>query len=102
MITKNVKFNANPIVTRPGLNNFIVKESYNVVNADQSLREIPIPDIQPTLPLPKFGFVENAERINGRLAMIFFIAIFIVEAIAGQGILELLGIQTGKGIDIGF
>merc|ERR1711918_269745 len=80
----------------------IANESYYVVNAVEPLREIPIPNTQPTLPMPKFGFVENAERINGRFAMLFFIAIFIIEAITDKGILELIGIQTGKGIDIGF
>jgi len=69
------------------------------------------------------GFVDNAEVINSRAAMIGFFALILLEAVrlrwrcaalvvaaltlrcrqvTNQGILELLGFETGKGIDIGF
>ena len=78
------------------------------------------------------GFVDNAEKINSRAAMIGFFGVIIVEAVrctrpapalraqgcaplrpsvlltrlaaqlAGKGLLELIGIETGNGIDIGF
>ena len=46
--------------------------------------------------------MDNAEVINSRAAMIGFFALILLEAVAGKGILELLGVETGNGIDIGF
>ena len=80
------------------------------------------------------GFVDQAETINSRAAMIGFFALLLVEAVrrgalsrnarlargsasrfrgltraarpplqvAGKGLLDLVGIETGNGIDIGF
>jgi hypothetical protein len=67
-----------------------------------SSNKILSPPIQPILYSPLCGFVENAERINGRSAMVFFIVVLIVEAIADKCFLELLGLQVGKGINVGF
>jgi len=41
----------------------------------------------------KFGFTNFAERWNGRLAMIGFVAAIAVEYATGQGILEQLGLM---------
>lgn len=60
------------------------------------------PPIEPDLPQPFFGFVKNAEILNSRAAMIGFFSLLFVEAIAGKGLLELVGIEVGNGIDIGF
>ena len=38
------------------------------------------------------GFVDNAEVMNSRAAMIGFFALILLEAVAGKGILELMGI----------
>ena len=43
-----------------------------------------------------------AEKINSRAAMIGFFSLLALEAIAGKGILELLGLTIGNGINIGF
>jgi len=59
------------------------------------------PPRSPVQPPPKFGFVENAEVLNSRAAMIGFFALLAVEAVAGKGLLELLGVTVGKGLDIG-
>jgi hypothetical protein len=53
------------------------------------------------VPPPKFGFVENAEVLNSRAAMIGFFALLLVEGIFGKGLLELIGVTVGKGLDIG-
>merc|ERR1712039_524799 len=58
------------------------------------------PNIQPNITTPLYGFVENAERINSRAAMIAFIFVILFEAIANKGLLELIGIQVGKGISL--
>ncbi|MBI1241106.1 chlorophyll a/b-binding protein [Umezakia ovalisporum] len=36
---------------------------------------------------PKVGFTEYAEKLNGRLAMIGFVALIAVEAITGNGLI---------------
>lgn len=42
---------------------------------------------------PKFGFTTSAENLNGRLAMIGFVAAIAVELISGQGVLHFLGLM---------
>lgn len=38
----------------------------------------------------RVGFTEYAEKLNGRLAMIGFVALIAVEAITGQGLISWL------------
>jgi len=52
----------------------------------------PEPTIIPTIPKPKYGFSDYAERLNGRAAMIGFIAVVAIEYFAGKGFLALFGI----------
>jgi len=60
------------------------------------------PNRFPDIPPPSFGFVENAERLNGRAAMIGFVGILIVELIANRGILQLAGFDVGSGLGFEF
>ena len=48
------------------------------------------------------GFVRNAELINSRAAMVGFFVLLIVEAIINEPFLKFIGIEVGKGINIGF
>lgn len=41
---------------------------------------------------PQFGFNSNAERLNGRLAMIGFVSLLALEVFTGQGV---VGFLTG-------
>ncbi|MBD1822170.1 hypothetical protein H6F51_06635 [Cyanobacteria bacterium FACHB-DQ100] len=50
------------------------------------------PTTTPKLENPKFGFNDYAERLNGRAAMIGFVATLIVEYVTGQGLLTWLGL----------
>lgn len=50
------------------------------------------PTVVPKLEEPKVGFSGYAERLNGRAAMIGFIAAIVVEYITGQGVLTWLGL----------
>ncbi|CAK9275620.1 unnamed protein product [Sphagnum jensenii] len=47
-----------------------------------------------------WGFTEDAEVWNSRAAMIGIFGIIAVEAIINEGILQLLGIEVGKGLDL--
>jgi hypothetical protein len=40
----------------------------------------------------KFGFTISAENLNGRLAMIGFVAALATELVTGQGVLHFFGI----------
>ena len=40
----------------------------------------------------KFGFTPSAENLNGRMAMIGFVAALITELVTGQGVLHFLGL----------
>ena len=40
----------------------------------------------------KFGFTSSAENLNGRMAMIGFVAAVITELVTGQGVLHFLGL----------
>ncbi len=49
--------------------------------------------IQPTVYIdstPRFGFTKYAEKLNGRLAMIGFVALVVVEVLTGKGLLRWL------------
>jgi Chlorophyll A-B binding protein len=41
----------------------------------------------------QFGFTPSAENLNGRLAMIGFIAAVVTELVTGQGTLHFLGLM---------
>ena len=40
----------------------------------------------------KFGFNPSAENLNGRMAMIGFVAAVVTELVTGQGVLHFLGL----------
>ncbi|EIE19161.1 hypothetical protein COCSUDRAFT_54758 [Coccomyxa subellipsoidea C-169] len=60
------------------------------------------PPVQPEVPPAKFGFVESAERLNSRAAMLGFFGILLVEALAGKGIFEMAGFTVGNGLGFEF
>jgi Chlorophyll A-B binding protein len=41
----------------------------------------------------KFGFTPSAENLNGRLAMMGFVAAVVTELVTGQGVLHFLGLM---------
>ncbi len=45
------------------------------------------PKITPQRRLPRYGFHKHTERFNGRLAMIGFIALILLEINLGHGVL---------------
>eukprot|EP00401_Gymnodinium_catenatum_P080394 CAMPEP_0117541058 /NCGR_PEP_ID=MMETSP0784-20121206/43822_1 /TAXON_ID=39447 /ORGANISM="" /LENGTH=141 /DNA_ID=CAMNT_0005337739 /DNA_START=62 /DNA_END=490 /DNA_ORIENTATION=- len=52
------------------------------------------PDEEPQRPAYWFGFVTFAEKFNGKAAMIGFVLLVLIEAITGQGFLNLIGFGT--------
>ncbi|HEY9663280.1 MAG TPA: chlorophyll a/b-binding protein [Allocoleopsis sp.] len=52
----------------------------------------PQPSTTPKFEEPKFGFSAYAERLNGRAAMIGFVAALAIEYFTGQGLLSWLGL----------
>ncbi|MEM9905043.1 MAG: hypothetical protein AAF921_08485 [Cyanobacteria bacterium P01_D01_bin.44] len=50
------------------------------------------PSTSPKLDRPKRGFTDYAERLNGRAAMIGFVALLAIEYLTGKGLLSWLGI----------
>ncbi len=45
-----------------------------------------------TTDIPSFGWSEYAERVNGRFAMIGFIAILLIETVSHSGFLQWAGL----------
>ncbi|MFP4133686.1 MAG: chlorophyll a/b-binding protein [Halothece sp.] len=50
------------------------------------------PSITPNTKEPTFGFNRYAERLNGRAAMVGFVALLLVEVLTGKGLLSWLGL----------
>jgi hypothetical protein len=51
------------------------------------------PTVKPVIERPKAGFNEYAERLNGRAAMVGFVAVVLIEAFTGQTFLTWLGLR---------
>jgi hypothetical protein len=50
------------------------------------------PTVTPTIARPKAGFTTYAEKLNGRAAMLGFVAIVAIEYLTGKGIMTWLGL----------
>ncbi|KAI3823522.1 hypothetical protein L1987_04961 [Smallanthus sonchifolius] len=61
---------------------------------------VELPKSQPKFQAPFLGFTKTAEIWNSRACMIGLIGTFIVELILNKGILEMIGVEIGKGLDI--
>ncbi|MFS7889896.1 hypothetical protein Hanom_Chr00s000005g01612361 [Helianthus anomalus] len=61
---------------------------------------VELPKSQPKFQAPFLGFTKTAEIWNSRACMIGLIGTFIVELILNKGILEIIGVEIGKGLDI--
>lgn len=59
-----------------------------------------VPKAEPKFKPAFLGFTKVAETWNSRACMIGLIGTFIVELIVGKGILQMIGLEIGKGLDI--
>ncbi|CAK8541709.1 unnamed protein product [Lathyrus sativus] len=62
--------------------------------------QVEFPKVQPQFKRPFLGFTKTAEIWNSRACMIGLIGTFIVELIINKGILEVIGVEIGKGLNI--
>lgn len=51
------------------------------------------PSVTPKLERPKKGFNDYAEQLNGRAAMVGFIALIALEYFTGQSLVSLIGLK---------
>ncbi|KAA3457865.1 hypothetical protein ERO13_A07G012100v2 [Gossypium hirsutum] len=61
---------------------------------------VEVPKVEPKFKAPFLGFTRTAEIWNSRACMIGIIGVFIVELIINKGILQTIGVDVGKGLDI--
>ncbi|RDX61539.1 Light-harvesting complex-like protein OHP1, chloroplastic [Mucuna pruriens] len=71
-----------------------------VVQAAKPPSGVEFPKVQPQFKPPFLGFTKTAEIWNSRACMIGIIGVFIVESIINGGILQLIGVDVGKGLNI--
>ncbi len=51
------------------------------------------PTVTPVIERPKAGFSDYAERLNGRAAMVGFVALVLLEVVTGQSLVTWLGLR---------
>ncbi|KAE8099348.1 hypothetical protein FH972_017338 [Carpinus fangiana] len=61
---------------------------------------VELPKVEPKFSAPFLGFTKTAETWNSRACMIGLIGTFIVELILNKGILQVIGVEIGKGLDL--
>ncbi|KAG0469320.1 hypothetical protein HPP92_018648 [Vanilla planifolia] len=61
---------------------------------------VEMPKVEPKLSEPFFGFTKTAETWNSRACMIGIIGTFIVELVSHKGILQMIGVEVGKGLNL--
>ncbi|KAK9290087.1 hypothetical protein L1049_008251 [Liquidambar formosana] len=61
---------------------------------------VEMPKVEPKFSAPFLGFTRTAEIWNSRACMIGLIGTFIVELIINKGILQVIGVDIGKGLDL--
>ncbi|PAN25179.1 hypothetical protein GQ55_4G295200 [Panicum hallii var. hallii] len=70
------------------------------VNAAKLPPGVEVPRLQPKLSEPFLGFTQTAEIWNSRACMMGLIGTFIVELVLNKGILQIIGVEVGKGLDL--
>ncbi|KAF5747568.1 putative OHP [Tripterygium wilfordii] len=76
------------------------KQGSFTVQAAKLPAGVELPKVQPKFDPPFLGFTKTAEIWNSRACMIGLIGTFIVELILNKGILQVIGVDIGKGLDL--
>ncbi|XP_010464572.1 PREDICTED: light-harvesting complex-like protein OHP1, chloroplastic [Camelina sativa] len=79
---------------------FSQKQSSLRVRAVKLPEGMIVPKKEPEFKPAFLGFTYTAEIWNSRACMIGLIGSYIVELILNKGILELIGVEIGKGLDL--
>ncbi|KAL1193860.1 Light-harvesting complex-like protein OHP1 [Cardamine amara subsp. amara] len=79
---------------------FSRKQSSLRVRAAKLPQGVILPKKEPEFKPAFLGFTYTAEIWNSRACMIGLIGSFIVELILNRGILQLIGVDVGKGLDL--
>ncbi|KAK8936290.1 hypothetical protein KSP39_PZI013406 [Platanthera zijinensis] len=61
---------------------------------------VEMPKVRPKLTEPFLGFTTTAEIWNSRASMIGIVGTFVVELIFHRGILQMIGVDVGKGLNL--
>ncbi|OAY41343.1 light-harvesting complex-like protein OHP1, chloroplastic [Manihot esculenta] len=70
------------------------------VRAAKVPASVELPKVEPKFQAPFLGFTRTAEIWNSRACMIGIMGTFIVEFILNKGILQVIGVEVGKGLDL--
>ncbi|WVZ05947.1 hypothetical protein V8G54_019293 [Vigna mungo] len=62
--------------------------------------QVEFPKVEPQFKPPFLGFTRTAEIWNSRACMIGIIGVFVVEFIINKGILQVIGVDVGKGLNL--
>ncbi|KFK38322.1 hypothetical protein AALP_AA3G098800 [Arabis alpina] len=79
---------------------FYKKQSSLRVRAAKLPQGVIVPKAEPKFEPAFLGFTYTAEIWNSRACMIGLIGTFIVELILNKGILQIIGVEVGKGLDL--
>ena len=85
MTTTTLRYNGRAFIYAPTNRVFRDAEGHANVYAKEPRMELAAPD-------SGWGFHERAEKLNGRLAIIGFVAAIATELISGDGLLQTLGL----------
>ncbi|KAF8408170.1 hypothetical protein HHK36_007312 [Tetracentron sinense] len=61
---------------------------------------VELPKVEPKFKASFLGFTKTAEIWNSTACMIGLIGTFIVELISNKNILQMIGVDVGKGLDV--
>ncbi|CAM6085226.1 unnamed protein product [Calypogeia fissa] len=71
-----------------------------VVRAAKLPAGVDPPVEEPNLPVSLWGFTEKAEVWNSRVAMLGLFGLIALEFVTHKGILQMIGVDVGKGLDL--
>ncbi|XP_027350185.1 light-harvesting complex-like protein OHP1, chloroplastic [Abrus precatorius] len=76
------------------------KRASFVIKAAKPPAGLEFPKVEPQFEAPLIGFTKTAEIWNSRACMIGIIGVFIVEFIINKGVLQVIGVDVGKGLNL--
>ncbi|KAF5750918.1 putative OHP [Tripterygium wilfordii] len=100
LTVRNLSQQLLPFRTQSRITRRAKKQGSFTVQAAKLPAGVELPKVQPKVEPPFLGFSKTAEIWNSRACMIGLIGTFIVELILNKGILQVIGVDIGKGLDL--